>query len=55
MFVADSGRARLGPVEIGRRSGQAAQVLSGLREGERVLLHPSDTTSDGTRLAARED
>jgi len=53
VFVVEGSRARLRTVVIGRRNGQAAQVLSGLREGERVVLHPSDTITDGSRVAPR--
>lgn len=53
VFVVDRGRARLRPVEIGARNDLEAQVLSGLAEGERVLLYPPDTISDGTRVRPR--
>jgi HlyD family secretion protein len=53
VFTVDGGRARLRPVEVGRRNGQEAQVLSGLTAGERVIVHPSDTLADGSKVAAR--
>ncbi len=52
VFVADDGRASLRTVDIGRRSGLRTQVLDGLEPGERVINHPSDRISHGTRIAA---
>lgn len=53
VFVAEAGRARLRAVAIGQRSGLAAQVLQGLRPGERVIAHPDDRIADGVRLRPR--
>jgi len=40
-------------VEIGRRNGLSAQLLSGLKAGEAVILHPGDTVSDGKKVRPR--
>jgi HlyD family secretion protein len=40
-------------VEIGRQTGQEAQVLSGLEEGTTVVVHPPDTLVDGVRVQLR--
>jgi HlyD family secretion protein len=53
VFALESGRARLVPVELGRRNGLEAQVLSGLQEDQQVVVHPSDTLEDGARVAPR--
>ena len=53
VFVVDQGRASLRPVTIGERNAEVAQVLSGLQPGDRVVMHPPDTLSDGGRLAIR--
>jgi HlyD family secretion protein len=53
VFVAENGRMRLRPVTIGHRNDAAVEVLSGLRAGERVLLHPSERVRDGARYAER--
>lgn len=52
-FVADGGRARLRPVQVGQRSGRSAQVLSGLSEGASVIVHPSEGIRDGARIRVR--
>jgi HlyD family secretion protein len=50
VFVVDAGRAARRAVEVGARSPLAAQVMNGLAEGERVVLHPSDRVADGARV-----
>ena len=52
VFVLEDGRARLRVLEIGRRNGIAARVLSGLQAGDRVILHPSNRVQEGTRVAS---
>lgn len=53
VFVESEGRARLRRVAIGHGNSREAEVLDGLAEGERVVLHPSDRVGDGARLIAR--
>ena len=53
VYVVEKGRAKIRPVEAGKRNGLAAQVLSGLAEGETVVLHPGDTVSDGRKVRLR--
>lgn len=54
VFVADSdGRASLTTIEAGARDARNAVVLSGLSEGDRVILHPSDRVSDGVAITVR--
>jgi HlyD family secretion protein len=50
VFVNDAGRARLRLVEPGRRNGLTAEVISGLKAGEKVIAHPGDSIKDGTRI-----
>lgn len=47
VFVVENGAARRRAVETGRRTGLAAQIVSGLKEGERVIVHPDDALEDG--------
>ncbi len=55
VFVAEDGRARLRVVTIGQQTGIEAQVLEGLTDGDRVLVHPSDQVVDGVQIEAREE
>jgi HlyD family secretion protein len=53
VFVVRGERVELVPVEIGRRTELAAQILGGLAEGERVVVHPSDQVTNGAEVALR--
>lgn len=53
VFVVEGGRAALRPVTLGQRNGTAAEIVSGVQPGERVIVHPPDTVSDGVRVAER--
>lgn len=50
VFVVQSGVAHLRHVEIGRQTSLQAEVRSGLAEGDRVVVHPSDRVADGVRV-----
>ncbi|HEX2207150.1 MAG TPA: HlyD family efflux transporter periplasmic adaptor subunit, partial [Longimicrobium sp.] len=52
VFVVEGGRAVRRPVAVGRQAGLAAQVVSGLREGETVVVHPGNELEDGVRVRA---
>lgn len=43
-------RARHTRIELGRQTGREAEVLSGLPEGARVIVHPGDLVEDGVRI-----
>lgn len=49
-YAMERGRARLTPVEIGQRNAEAAEVKAGMAAGARVILHPSDRVTAGTRV-----
>jgi HlyD family secretion protein len=49
-FVMRDGEARLTSVEVGHSDGRFSQILSGLEPGDKVLLHPPDTVTDGTAV-----
>ena len=51
-FVVRAGRASRQIVEIGKNNGREAQVLSGLRPNDVVVVFPSDEVRDGVRLQA---
>lgn len=50
VFIVDGGRARRREVRIGHRGELFAEVLSGLAEGQRVVVHPGDDVTDGARV-----
>lgn len=52
-FVEEDGVAREREIEIGRRDGRRAVILSGLEPGERVVTHPPDTIADGAPITER--
>jgi HlyD family secretion protein len=47
------GKARLTAVTVGHTNGLETQILDGLKEGDQVVVHPSDMIRDGVALAAR--
>jgi len=53
VFAIEGGRARLHDLAVGRRTGLAVQISDGLKEGDRVIAHPSDEVEDGRRVAVR--
>jgi HlyD family secretion protein len=53
-YVVRGGRAELVKVEAGRASGAETQVVSGLREGDEVVLYPGDRIKPGQRVAPRK-
>ena len=53
VFKVQEGRAMRRNARIGHRSAEAAEVLEGLMEGERVVLYPSAAIADGVKVEAR--
>ncbi|MBN1365137.1 MAG: efflux RND transporter periplasmic adaptor subunit [Syntrophaceae bacterium] len=54
VFVAENGEARKRIVEIGQRNGMNAEIVSGLRENEKVLVYPDDNISEGTKIKQKK-
>jgi HlyD family secretion protein len=54
VFVLDGERLRQTQVAIGRMNDETAQVTGGLAAGAIVVVHPSDTLSDGALAHRRE-
>ena len=50
VFVVKNDRALKREVKVGQRTGLAAEILSGLTEGEEVISHPDNSIEDGTRI-----
>ncbi len=54
VFVVEDNRAKLKKVEIGKRNAYEAEILSGVEEGQQVILHPSNQINDGVLIHQRE-
>jgi len=55
VFIVEDGVARTRTVEVGRGNGIEAQILAGLEEGDRIVMHPSGRVANGTEVAQRAD
>jgi HlyD family secretion protein len=53
VFVVADGRAHRRLVKIAERNLHAAHVVDGLKVGDQVVLHPSDSVHDGVRVEPR--
>jgi HlyD family secretion protein len=53
VFTLQEGRARLRIVTIGHQNSLDAEVLSGLDDGEQIIVHPSDQVADGVAVFER--
>jgi HlyD family secretion protein len=54
VFAAENGKAVRRLVKIGERNLAHAELKEGLKEGDQVILHPSDRVTDGVRVAVEE-
>ena len=53
-FVLERGEARLRSLEVGRQNPDNVQILSGLKEGETVVVHPPEAVRQGSRITERK-
>ncbi|MEH2094370.1 efflux RND transporter periplasmic adaptor subunit [Nostoc sp.] len=53
-FVVEKGRAKTRVVEIDHRNNFEAAIKSGLKEGEMVILHPTEEIKEGSQIADPE-
>ena len=53
VFAVVDGRAEARVVTLLRRSGRLAAVSSGLADGDRVIVYPSDRIASGARVDSR--
>jgi HlyD family secretion protein len=53
VFVANNGSAGKRKVKLGRRTGLEAEIVDGVKTGERIVVHPSDKISEGVAIEAR--
>ena len=52
-YVFQKGVAKLQTVEAGHSDGRLTEIISGLKVGDEVLLHPPDTVKDGASVRKR--
>ncbi len=53
VFVISKDKATLRPVELGHRNDDDAEILSGLQQGDSVILYPGDRVAAGTIVQQR--
>jgi HlyD family secretion protein len=53
IYVVADGKAARRTLTIGQRNSLEAEVLSGLQQGDVVIVHPSDAVEEGVRVAPR--
>ncbi len=53
VYRVEADRAVRQLVEVGQRNGLEAEVLTGLTQGQRIIVYPSDTIADGIEVRAR--
>lgn len=53
VFAVEHGKAVKRRVEVGQHTDLGAQVVSGIAQGEQVIVHPDDRVREGVRVAAR--
>ena len=41
-------------VDVGRRNDHEAEIVKGLTENDRVIIHPGNAVSDDTRIVERK-
>jgi len=54
-YAIRDGRAVMAPLGLGQNNGIEAEILSGLNENDRVVLHPGDRVAEATRLKERTE
>jgi HlyD family secretion protein len=50
VFVNQAGRARRREVGVGRQGAFEVEIQKGLKDGEEVIIHPSNQIMDGLRM-----
>ncbi len=54
VFLSSHGRAKLQKVETGHGGGMSVEIMSGLSEGDTVIVHPDSSIENGSRVKLRE-
>jgi len=54
-FAVDGGTVEQRPITVGLNNGLEAEIISGLAEGDEVVLYPGDRVTDGSRVEQIND
>lgn len=54
VFTIKDGRAQTTIVKVDHRNGRVAEVVSGLSQGDQIILHPSDRITEGVAVEERQ-
>lgn len=54
-YLYQDGSAKLVTLQAGHSDGRFTEVISGLKAGDKVLLHPPDNVQDGSSVVERSD
>lgn len=54
VFVVENETAKRRAVQVGKRNGLTAEILSGVKDGEQVIPHPDDKIKDGVKVRPQE-
>ena len=54
VFVIEGEHARRRAVQLGHRNGLAAEIVSGVKEGEIIIPHPDETVEDGKQVVTQK-
>ena len=55
VFVKNRNKAKLKKIKIGNKNSLNAEVISGLNEGEQVILHPSNKVENNIFIKTRQN
>ncbi len=53
LFVQENGKAVRRIIEVGHRTANQAQIISGLTDGDVIVVYPGEGVDDGVRVTAR--
>jgi HlyD family secretion protein len=53
VYTVAGDRAQVRAVTVGHRTGQEAEITAGVAAGDRVIVHPGDAVTHGSRVRIR--
>ena len=55
VYVVENSRAKVKRIEIGKKLDSMVEILSGLEEGDRIVLSPQRKIKDGKKVKISEE